>query len=291
MSCRDWQRHIALRGCLIAAAVVALAGEGNAQADATNPTQQPQQQQETSQQPPIIQEQSPESKYYEVNCERPKDHDAADLCEQRRMANAAEETVWWSRLQTWLGGVGFVAVIGSLIFTALAAFAATRQAKIAEVAFTNLERPYVFVFGVHKFSTIDPKGAISAHAPTILYSVANYGKTPAIVENARIIVSINKGHPAIPPRTHDDHNLFTSPVIAGGEVRDFMRETVEDKAIFPNWNKPTPNLREGENLYFRVIINYRGAFTKGHETSACWQYDRNTKSLIQYGHDDYNHVK
>src|SRR4051812_42953896 len=62
---------------------------------------------------------------YTVNCERPKDHNEADLCELRRQAKAAEDSVWWTR-------TGFYAVVVSLLFTGWAAFAAARAATAAD---------------------------------------------------------------------------------------------------------------------------------------------------------------
>src|SRR5262245_44613735 len=83
---------------------------------------------------PCLAQDQPEPRPYEVNCSRPHDHEAADLCEQRRMAKAAEDAVWWARFQTILGTFGFVAVLVSLFFTGWAAIAASRAARSARDA-------------------------------------------------------------------------------------------------------------------------------------------------------------
>ena len=84
-----------------------------------------------------------QSVIYKPNCERPADHDAADYCQQQRMAKAAEDAVWWSRLQTWLGGFGFIVVVGTLILNIRATDAASRAAKAAEKAIIVENRPWI----------------------------------------------------------------------------------------------------------------------------------------------------
>jgi hypothetical protein len=44
-----------------------------------------------------------------------------------------------------------------------AAAASDRQAKIAEAALTQLERPYIFIFGVHRFGRNQRTGEFSVH--------------------------------------------------------------------------------------------------------------------------------
>ena len=75
-----------------------------------------------------------ETDWKKVECAEPKGHDEADLCEQRRMSQAAEDAASWAAFQSKLGIAGFAAVLLSLIFTGWAAVAAGRAAKAAESA-------------------------------------------------------------------------------------------------------------------------------------------------------------
>ena len=43
--------------------------------------------------------------------------------------------------------------------------------------------------------------------------------------------------------------------------------------------------RIGERLFFRIVVNYRGPFTEGHETSACWRYDRDQGFFVNAGQE------
>jgi hypothetical protein len=64
---------------------------------------------------------------YRVICDQPKDKDHADLCQQWRMAAAAET-------QLWMNGAGLILLIGTLAFTARAARAARDAANAAKEA-------------------------------------------------------------------------------------------------------------------------------------------------------------
>ena len=126
--------YVAIRGCLISALLLILASGGGAQSNPTALPTQPQQQQTVPPPPSVVQQPIPKPPHYQVSCERPEDHEAADLCEQRRMSKASEDSVWWLSFQTYLGILGAVLVLCSLWFTGSAAIAATRAAKAAEAA-------------------------------------------------------------------------------------------------------------------------------------------------------------
>ena len=84
------------------------------------------------------------------------------------------------------------------------ATAARELANVAQAALSQLERPYIFVFGVR---------AIKQDAETqdffVEYSVANYGKMPAIIEAPHIGFEISdRGEPPIPVLLFDGHSLL-----------------------------------------------------------------------------------
>lgn len=72
----------------------------------------------------------------------------------------------------------------STIAARRAANAAIRQAKAAEDALTQLERPYIFVFGVKQIFQDQSRNDFF-----VTYTVANFGKLPAIIERSTIVAS------------------------------------------------------------------------------------------------------
>lgn len=132
MSRSNWLYCFAIGGFV--AACLLLSSESGAQGNATAPSGQPAQQQEATPEGPSIEKAVPGTGYYKPDCKRPKEREDADLCEQIRQAQAAEDAVWWSRLQSYLAMCGFAAVVLSLVFTGWAAWAAGKAANAAERA-------------------------------------------------------------------------------------------------------------------------------------------------------------
>jgi hypothetical protein len=180
-----------------------------------------------------------------------------------------------------------------------AAQAAGRQAKIAEESFSKLERPYVFIFDVHRFGRNQRSGEFS-----VGYKVANYGKIPAIIEQPHIgFVVDNRGWPPVPVLMNEDHGLMTNPILQPGEVRSFNELLPEgmsdggaiielDAAGNPTGNSsPSIVQTEGFQTFFRGVVKYRGPFTHGHETSATWWYFAEIHQFVSRGGEEYNYVK
>src|SRR5262245_25359625 len=101
MSCRYWLPDLAVRGCLIALAFLFLTTEAVCQnPEAQAPAAQGQTEQPSANEtraPPasedsglVSEQKKPASGPYQADCEKPKDREDADLCAQRRMADAAE---------------------------------------------------------------------------------------------------------------------------------------------------------------------------------------------------------
>ena len=166
--------QLAIGMCLIVTFAPQLASESRAQGDTAASASASQQQNEPAP-PSVIQPQMTELDY-RISCVRPEDHDAADLCEQRRMAQAAEEAVFWARWQTLISVLGFSAVFVSLILSAVATRAASRAAKAAENAIVVENRAWIS-FRQWNFG-IDNDGT-SAH-PHFRFLWINKGKTPAL---------------------------------------------------------------------------------------------------------------
>lgn len=176
------------------------------------------------------------------------------------------------------------------------AIASVTQAKIARDTLTKVQRPWIFVFGV-KF--LETRNDVAGITPFVEYTVANYGQTPAIVLNMGASFSENQIDPGVPLRVDDDHPILVAPILEPDKVHHNLKELIpenfipEDLGIMidlaTGTTHPIPRIADGENLFFKVIIEYRGAFTKGHVTSACWRYSRTNNHFVQYGHADYNY--
>jgi hypothetical protein len=194
--------------------------------------------------------------------------------------------------------------------------AASQQARAAEAALTQLERPYVFIFGVRGIKQDAESGEFYVE-----YAVANYGKMPAIIESPNVGFEISdRVEPPMPPRIHDGHQLVASPILQAGEQRKKIRayfpagmvgpdinvviETIraadvepnqilygdgteeEPRTVFPTFNTP-----EGFDVFFRAVIQYRGPFTSGHETAALWLLNPSAFEFAVRGGEEYNYVK
>jgi len=194
---RHWL-HCAAVGGSIVVLCIGLSNEGHAQGNAATQPEQPQQQQQAPAPPPVVQQPVTQSNYHTVTCERPKDHNEADLCEQRRQAKAAEDNVWWLEFQTYLGMFGATLVICSLVLSGWAAVAAARaaeasarsvgiareEADIARNQFSLTHRPRLRVRKVIVPQMTEGEGiAIEAE-------IANVGDTKAILKHASYAIEI-----------------------------------------------------------------------------------------------------
>ncbi|WP_156653351.1 hypothetical protein [Methylobacterium sp. Leaf111] len=115
----------------VAACIVALSGsahaqpvgngqQGNSQKQDAQPEKaEPKTPQTNIRSPAIEAQRSNESpaqtKVYEPDCRKPKDQTEADLCVQRRVADAAEEALHWTKIQTGGALIGLVLVLATLV--------------------------------------------------------------------------------------------------------------------------------------------------------------------------------
>ena len=170
---------------------------------------------------------------------------------------------------------------------------AGKSASVAEKALVDAERPYVFVVGVATPKLLD-RNEDGEYFSYIQYTAANYGRTPAIIEEARAGLMLSKTRKLFLPLTVYEHNpLFVFPIIAPRKKRGPIRFEIV-LANNADADNPEDNLttikavplesddeeriatllipKDAGRLYFRVVIKYRGPFTYGHETAVCWSY-------------------
>jgi hypothetical protein len=109
------------------------------------PPQQPQQQQQSAPPTPapiIAPEQTPQPAIYQPNCASPADHDEADYCAQRAMADAAYkqlDLIWLQNLITGAEVAGLLVVIGLTLITIWQTRTYNRQQLRAYVMVVRIE--------------------------------------------------------------------------------------------------------------------------------------------------------
>lgn len=164
--------------------------------------------------------------------------------------------------------------------------AANKSAEVAEKTLTMVERPYVFAYSVSNFHMSENLN------PAITYEVANFGKTPAIIQSAHVALENIHSNLNAVLEVDRRHNLVCAPILSAGEVRKGIEEeTPANMVNFITTDKGfSPDLKHGEDMFFRVIIRYRGPFTEGHESSFCWRYNTHTNYFEPYGHEKYNYI-
>ncbi len=132
----------------------------------------------------IAEDRSADPKEYKPQCQKPTNHDEADLCAQRSMAEAAQETLLWVKWQAIVGAVSLVFIVLSIAFSAWAARAAALAAKEAakgnkiNLDATNLEqRAWLDIDLVPQgVFRIDAFGSVML---PVAIRIKNIGKSPA----------------------------------------------------------------------------------------------------------------
>lgn len=128
-----------------------------------------------------------------LKCSEAKSHDEADLCEQRRMSKAAEQTVFLNKIQIVVGIVGFAFVIWNLWYVRKATLAAIAAAEIsdksAEAAIKGAAAAEVAVAvaqdtarrQLRAYIAVEPMGGdvVIDEPINIPIRLKNYGQTPA----------------------------------------------------------------------------------------------------------------
>lgn len=210
MSCRDWLRYIAIGGSLIAGALLlssALYAQKNNQQQQPTTAPANQTQPETDQPFPkavvgpfsLEREKPIEPNWAEPNCQKPGNHDEADLCQQRSMAEATQKAITLNYVQI---GIGFVTLIGlalTVYFTRKTADAAVDAVDLSRKAYVAEHRAWMKV----QISSVGPirfsKDKISVR---ISLEGENIGEPAAV--NVHVAAAPFVSHGVIPTRSAVD---------------------------------------------------------------------------------------
>ena len=196
---RNWLHNLALRGCLIAAALCCAsalnAQENTQQQDKATPTQETQ---NSAAQPLAViisgpvsleREKPVETNWNEPKCGAAQSHDEADLCEQRKMAEAAHDTVWWTRAGVLIGAIGTVFLIWNLHYVRRSADAASEANRVARESQISEHRAWIFVkLSISGDLTYSRSGGFSVEVKA---EISNIGQTPALYVHTAMDVCLS----------------------------------------------------------------------------------------------------
>lgn len=161
----------------------------------------------------------------------------------------------------------------------IAAKAAQKSAEIAERALTDLERPYLFIWGVSRMDrgTASKGTAIYDGVPLIRFQIGNFGRTPATVSYVQMgacKIPLS-AEPEVPLMLHDFDSPTIPQVFAPGDKSEILGyalpDAIEVKPLQAGYLLPI--IEDDQQLLFSVLIKYRGmAISNDYEFSAHWRY-------------------
>ena len=237
----------------------------------------------------FVQQELAETDYYKISCTKPQDHDAADLCEQRRMAQAAEDSVWWARVQAWLGGLGFAGILITLIFSGLGTRVAARQVRLSRQALIYTDRAFVYPFQVIWAAVKDVKtDKVQLWRLSIQWK--NSGNTPT--RHLRMWTNLSAKTEPIP----DD---FSFPDLGTGDIPTFIapHNTVDSVPLDLSLDDLELLIANNRHIYAWGWVEYDDVFerTPRHRTEFCYKFtaggnprDPNRMTFNWTTHNKYN---
>ena len=173
-----------------------------------------------------------------------------------------------------------------------AANAATEQARLARQAFENVERPYLLIFDVMMPTKPLTEPQTADPPPILVYDVGNFGKLPATIDEIWTGAGLrDDGRSPDLLRPSHDHRLIVSDSLRPDKQQSKITQAMTDTIVIDNGFRFIPHIPVGQDLSFRIVLRYRGPFSRGHETSGWWRYDPSAESFVRCGGDEYNYVR
>lgn len=138
---------------------------------------------------------------YHSHCDKPKDRDEADLCEQQRMGQAAERTAHWGAWQFYISLLGLGALGATLLLNLKAVKAATdaaegavQAAEAARDEFHATHRPRIRVKHVWLRNKKLDDGPLK-----ISLIITNVGDMPALINKSGLTIRHFEAGAPLPP--------------------------------------------------------------------------------------------
>ena len=179
-------------------------------------------------------------------------------------------------------------------FTVILGFATICLARQARKEFTLTKRPYLFVTDITKLE-IEKVGSDDGEieAGIVPYMVSNHSDVPAIIESVRLFLSTSMtGKLSAEPGWISQSDLLDTKIFAP-HLTQTIRDWCAPGLTYLEYNEEGPpiELRKGEELFFYIVIKYRGPFTKGHETSTCWKMGLTDSRFRETGGTRLNYIR
>jgi hypothetical protein len=168
---------------------------------------------------------------------------------------------------------------------------AADAAKASAEIVPKLERPYMYIFGPYKLAYVNE----GFFAVGVKYTVANYGRMPATIEGIYGGFSVGKEQPSDELEDAATFWRMQRPIYAPDREQEFtalLPEDLDHEVVGAGLTQELcPTLKDGEQLFFRIVVKYRGPFSGGHMTSACWVLNDLNNRLGHFGFQKYNYEK
>ncbi|WP_316229591.1 hypothetical protein [Bradyrhizobium sp. SZCCHNR1070] len=225
----------------------------------------------------------------------------ADEAQDREEKKSSD---WW--LVRWTFAL-FAATIGLILATAVLGYfgwrqsrdmqdsiaVANRSATAAERALIDLERPWLFVhLSPH---LVDRKAPPEFKVPPVaVFQIGNHGRMPATIRACYIALEglpqtepsagllRDEFHMSIGPQERSEKLPIDCPggLAEYGAVVDLITDVVH----------PIPELKQTENLFFYIVIEYVDVRGKLYKSSFCWRFDLGVNYWVEFGGSKYNYL-
>lgn len=206
----------------------------------------------------IIEEEENKPGWRSPECPNAENHDQADLCEQRRMSKAADDSVTLNKSQVALGVIGFIALMATIGFTHVSTRAAVTANKIARDTAELELRAYVCPV------TAEVADFEVGKVPLIHVSIKNTGQTPAKDVSIECCVGANPYPLQSIPNIPEDRK--TAGIVGPGQT-----VRVSTRLTFALTQDLERLIRQGDWAIYAIIdVRYMDCFGKKQTTKFRW---------------------
>ncbi|HEY3912685.1 MAG TPA: hypothetical protein VGM07_22760 [Stellaceae bacterium] len=193
---------------------------------------------------------------------------------------------WWFNGGLILVGILQLVVFGFQGYWLLQTVKTARQAASAVDA---VERPYFVLESLTGFQVRREQ----VHREYVEYSVANIGRTPALLDELWVDFHYGEAPPK-PPRAYQFPRspvLTDIPFGSGKTIKDELQIYIRGLYFL---HRPTlmPNIEPDKYLYFIALAKYHDVSGRGYETGVCRVYTIHAFDTFEkYGGIEYNYQK
>lgn len=228
---------------------------------------------------------------YQADCTSPKDREEADLCQQWRAAEAAEQAVAFAASQSFLNNLQAWATVAAAIFTFIAAWAAAVAARIAKKALVDIERPHVAVDITSNGVLVTPELSLRIKSD-VSYRFRNFGRSPAQMVDLLIDAKVERSGTWPTPLARDASPTTTYPtgIIVASDAPYPETENLRSHIGFGGV-VDEPQASRTHRIFLLMRYRYRD-FTHTYTCGVCFMYDPASQRWVQRGdNQNYNYER